>query len=451
MELPNSPISSPEPDTNGDVQNRQDDSMAASKPSFWLVRMWQTKRWLTIALGLGVLIALLAVAMVIVISLDATTKTSPAPTPTPVATSPNEPQATKSTEDDQFFAAQPLTMLYYSFSQTSNAKNIFQATPSDRESRKVAIGFPSTYSFASSPNSRWLLRWDEKIVSRSSASEPQDFSTIFEVNESSRIVSVQWQADSSSIAILTSDTSSDTDGITSAITLLPLLTLQPVEVYKETSAHQYALFAYPTATELYVARNTNGSLSHLTMYNPRSKKIVKEVSGFNNGKLATSQFTRDMKWAYRITETELLRTNLQNYQQEVLYKVSRDCTHGQPNSSHLTGFSVAPSGKSVLVHEKRVACRITSENDSGSQVDSKTMMISTSDAKIIASKNNLEISSISASHWSPEESFIWLTISNDRSVTMVAKDLTMNPVPPESRNALTKERVFFIGWLKAQK
>ena len=25
------------------------------------------------------------------------------------------------------------------------------------------------------------------------------------------------------------------------------------------------------------------------------------------------------------------------------------------------------------------------------------------------------------------------------------------PVPPESRNALTKERVFFIGWLKAQK
>lgn len=117
----------------------QSQSTSTRPADFSHSRIFQYGKWLVImavsVVGIGAVVAIIVATQA---SLPNISSLITNPSPTPVKT---EIATTRKEGDDSYFAGLPLTILYYSYSQTSNTKNVFQANPSDSESRFLNIGF----------------------------------------------------------------------------------------------------------------------------------------------------------------------------------------------------------------------------------------------------------------------------------------------------------------------
>jgi hypothetical protein len=417
---------------------------------------WQHKRWLLIAIGSSIAIVALIIALLITLSINHNTQAgdnTSKPQPTGQQT---EAPTTHNSADDQFFRNQPLTLLYYSFSQTNNSKNIYQATPKDYETRTIDIGFPDKFSFSTSPNGAWLIRWNGQIIEKSAAAQPSNISPLFKMDDSKeRIESVIWQNDSSALAISTTKIidSNNPENFETNIYIVPLLTMQPVAIHNSTTNFAYELVAYPSSTQLYMQEKHRNKVQNLTLYNPQSKQIERQHSSLNDS-LSQLTFSRDMQWGFKSTDTEVVRYELSTLGQSVVYRVDRSCQVGPPNSSTLAGASISPSGDLLLVHEQRAACQREQRSRSTTPTPvpptSRTLVFSISQNKAMQQTTNLPLTHIQDGLWSPNEEIIWITADAQHSYTLHHNSMELTPIPTTERQNLTRERVFPIGWLAPQ-
>src|SRR5690606_7556733 len=94
--------------------------------------------------------------------------------------------------------------------------------------------------------------------------------------------------------------------------LIPLLTMQPIEVFDQTLNHQLQLMGYPDSTHVYFREDRDGLGQNLTSYNIQTKSVDKQFKNLNqNGLLAKLTFSRDMNWGFMANETQIIRIDLQ--------------------------------------------------------------------------------------------------------------------------------------------
>lgn len=419
-------------------------------------RSWGNKRWLTVAVIAGGISILLVVSLVAVLIIGNTSTKAKPRSNNPSASQSATPQATHNPKDDQFFAAKPLTLVYYSFAQTTNSKNVFQSTPDDTENRILDIGFPDKYDFNTSPNGNWLLRWDNLNIQKAHSATPNKFSNLFSLNDKNiQIRQVIWQADSSTVAVLISSgqASNNSSTIQSAIYIIPLLTMQPVTIFQTTANFDYDLVAFPSSTSLYMQENHQGNVRNLSQYNPQTKHITGQYPGLNqNGLLSTLHFSQDMRHGYTYTETDIVQYTIESMEQKVVYHLSRACPNNQDVNSQIKGISVAPSDKLLFAHEALEACKgsSSSKDQQTEPPASRSFILDISQQKAIEQVFNLRFDKIERSLWSPDQSLIWLSIDSQTAYTLRRQPLALQPIPNVQRQALTKERVFPIGWLAPQ-
>lgn len=418
---------------------------------------WRHNRWLFLAYSSVVVIVLLGLCLVglqiyrLLNDGQATQNSEP-----DHETSETKPLATRQTDDDAFFAHQPLTILYYSFAQTTGSKAMYQATPTDQENRVLAIGYPDTYTFLTSPDGHWLLRWNEKTIERAAAATPQNFTSIYNLDaKEQKLTSVVWQADGAAIAISTTqiDRQAITNTYHNRIVILPLLTFQPITVYDAASDFSLELFTFPTATAMYYVKNYTGIRRDLSRYNPQSKAVEKQFTSFNQDNLLDAlQFSADMHFAYKVTETQVIRYDLATLEQSVVYTTDRHCEVGEPNSNSIISASIAPSGDKLLVTESLTPCPRQSRNRTATPTPEppiqQTKLYSLADRKVIRSVSNLGLSDFSSSSWSPNESQLWMAIDTQHAYIISIQTLQLSPIPSPDRYAFTRERVFLAGWLQ---
>jgi hypothetical protein len=451
--LPTNPESNPLDTTQPIVQT------VNASHKFNPFTLWQYNRWLSIAYISIIIIAFVGLGMLALLLYNQV-NANPLNQKAPKSNQSNSiTVGTHSSDDNNFFANQQLTVLYYSFAQTSGNKNIFQSTPSDHENRAIDVGFPDKYHFLTSLDGTWLLRWDDKHVERSSAVTPQKFNSIFKLdNKNQRITSVIWAKDASSIAITTNNANnqSDSNSHQNNIIILPLLTLQPVTVYDELADYNLELIKFPTANTLYFVENHRGNKQNLTLFDPQSQAVTRQYTALNqNNILSDIQFSSDMQWAYQVTDTQVIRLNLNSMEKTTIYTTNRDCQVGDPNLNSIAYASIAPSGNKMLITENLTICkrqpRSSSTQPTPIPPTRQTTLFSISEQKVLKREYNLNLPQLSTSLWSPQEDYIWLTVDTLQSYITTVSNLALTPIPSPTRQALTKERVFLIGWLQPKK
>lgn len=439
--------------TGGDATFRVDAPATHAKPHAGpslSSRLLGYKKWLVVA---SLAVVGVAIAGAVTLALQAGLTTKPGsqrpgstPTPTPV-------QATSRDEgDNSFFAAQALSLLYYSFAQTSNTKNTFQAIPNQQESRFITIGFPEKYDHLTSDNGAYLVRWTSTTLELSSAAAPSQFMALYQVTTGGRIDSVLWHPDHQQLLLATSTAAPEGSGRLNKIELVNAkdAQLKPVTIMSSTDTKigdgfSYALRAFRSANSFYYTENRGGLQSNLTLFDLQDKKMLRQLPQLQqNGLLAKMQFDRAMTWGYWVDGNMAKRRNLESGKEEILYQISRDCGYDRANASRVDWLTVSPSNSKLVVYAQPEACSSYGQTE---DVRSRLMIIDLTTKKTIREVYQAPLPSLAMASWAPGELTVWLQIDTQSAYLLKTDTLSYDQVPSGEQQALTKERPLFLGWL----
>ncbi len=406
-------------------------------------RLFRYRKWLWVmaasVIAIGAVIAVIVASQA---SLPHSTRTNTiTPTPGKAAVS-----TTHSESDDAYFAGLPLTMLYYSFSQTSNSKNVFQANPSDSESRFLNIGFPDKYTFLTSPNGKFLLRWNETDLEIAEAATPAKFISLYKPQGSQIMIrQAVWSTDSSRLALSYTKAPVDTSKFASVVTIIDLAKGESTTVIQTEVDFVYGLKALVDNERLYYVQDRNGLVSNLTEFNTTDKKVSREIPAFNsNGLLAKLSFDRAMSWGYMFENNVVVRHNIATFEKETLYTLDRSCRNGQTNNSAVTSLSVSPTSDQLLFTTVPQACRVGSRDQ---DLKNRLLLLDIKNKKVVKEVVSPAFTKLVSSSWSPANDVVWAQVDTQTAYGISPSTLDIWPIPPQQRNVLTKERPIFLGWL----
>lgn len=413
-------------------------------------RVFNYGKWLLIlALSVVATGAIIAIVVAIQASIPKTGSNLPSATPTPPDI---EVKTTHDEGDDNYFAELPLTMLYYSYSQTTNTKNVFQANPDDSQSRFVNVGFPDRYSFATSPNGKSLIRWSEEAIDIASAAKPATFQPLFKPQGSQiTIRRATWSTDSSRVAISYTKAPVDTKKFANVVVIVEVPTGNSAVLLEDETDFVYDLLALVDNTRLFYRQDRNGLYSNLTEYDVVDKKVSRDLAGFNSGGLLSKlTFNQKMDWGYTFQDNQVLRYNMTTFDKQVVWSIDRTCKNSkQPNNSSVTSLSVSPNSDLVLFTVVPEACRNGSANK-GVDLRPKLYTYNIKDQKIVKEQADPIFTKLQSSSWAPNNAMVWLQLDTQRAYGINPQTLAMWPIPPTERNTLTKERPLLLGWLIAK-
>jgi hypothetical protein len=419
-----------------------------------MVRSWLAGHKKAVISIIGLLLVLL---ILVVASLFLQPKSMPSVsqnTPSPTATL--TPTPTIDPAENQYFAALPQTMLYYSFAQTSTSRNVYQSDITDTHRRNVDIGFPGSYQFLTSPDGRWLLRYNDHQLDRAQSDNPTKFTTIYKwPNQQSRLTSIIFATDSSQIALDLTQNSRAVAGqpyYTNALTIISN-TAQPqaTVLFNTDKPFRYQLVGFNAKQQIWYIENRDGRLSNLTRLNLNTGKSDAPLTSFNqNGLLDQLQFNRDVTYAYAVSDTYVTEYAVASQQSRVIYSFDNSCPQkGKTNGSAISGFTVAPTAPQLLVAINLQTCSGQPKPTAGAlpPATQRTLLINTKNGQIIRQQDNLPIAKITEAAWAPTNQQVWLTVDATTHYELEAGSLDIHPIPSLDRQTLTKEKLYLLGWL----
>lgn len=420
--------------------------------------LWKSNKWIVVS-GFFLIAVIAGLFSVLLSFLNQSEPTTSAETPDKQQQEVESGIATtKASDDDTFFAKLSHTIIYYSFAQTTNNKNMVQATPQDHENRVIPIGFPDKHNFNTSPDGKWLIRWDDTKIERASADKPATLTTIFESSSNRRINSVKWQSDSSTIALTTTkdveEGSVDTPEYESKIIIIPQLTLDEVDLYTATSEASLELVNFPNSNSLYFQKNASGQITDLSLFNPHSKEVERVFSDYNqDNMLSRMVFDQQMRYGYITTDLKITQHTLEDpTKSTTIHSINTSCSSARDiKDSKITGLSLSPTGNSVIFTEEIDYCQKEwrdAERNGKELPTSRLSHYSNGEREVLKKIDNASAGQIDADMWSGDEKYVWITSGVDSAFIMTLEDYSFQPIPNPNRQTLTKERVFPIGWLQ---
>lgn len=435
-----------------------DPNSSSTPPPVGLSAPWWRKHKRIIVISGGIVALLIGLLIINALLQGKSPAAVLAPTPTPTAAP--TPTPTIDPKEQAFFASLPQTMLYYSFAQTSNARNVFQSDVTDTQRRNVDIGFPGNYNYLTSPDGRWLLRFDEKQIERAASNEPANFSLLYKFpKDTLRATSLQFSADSSKLAVvLTQNSRSDGSQsyYTNILVILPNSEKigDPKEIFNSDKPFRYRLVGFPAANTLWYVEDREGQESNLTKLNLENNSTAAPMTRYNQSNLlAEMQFDRWMSNGYAQRDRSIIRYNLQNGAETIVYELDNSCPKSRDHSdSKVTGFTLAPEASDILISLALKPCKDQLRDPGATPIPpQKTVVINATDGALLRQQNNLPVTNIEQAWWSPDNKHVWVTVDSTTHYTIESSTLEAHSVPSLDRQTLTKEKLYFVGWLAAFK
>ena len=374
--------------------------------------------------------------------------TTSSPTPTPSSDSAQRAQ------ENAFYATMPESLLYYSYTQTTDSQNIFQSDPTNDHRRGITIGLATKYLFATSPDGTHLLRWTTDTIEVSEASNLEHFSQIYKSSKPDlRISSVIWSTDSSQIAfILSRQTNDQTGGLGPSFenVLFTMPLGQPAhQVFDQTKLFTYHLLALTAPTKLYYAEDKNDLYDSIDQLDPTTSTVSQTYSFLPKGvALSSLFFAPDMSLAAGYSDTQVTLYNLTNQTSQVAYTLDRTCPFNKQNASRITSVAISPNDSQLAWSTNLQPCDTnkidpTAPTDAVTTYDIATQKIN----KVWSGRRPGAISQIL---WPGTGQWVWLS-SVELSQLLDLKSGQMYSVPKQREQNQGKDRVYFIGWLMGKK
>lgn len=393
--------------------------------------------------------SLLIILTILTIALALNQSKKPAEHTTTQATPTSTPTPTVNQGENDFFASLPQTMLYYSFAQTSGNRNVYQSDITDTKRRNINIGFPGTYQFATSPDGRWLLRYNDRQLEKAPSNRPTSFTAIYTYPESDfRLTSLIFSSDSKFIALSLSKPSLITGKqFTSQLAILDVNNPKQIaSILRTETSFRYQLVGY-AHQQLWYVENQDGRLNNLTSIDLASKQTGQPFVIFNqNNQLSKIQFSADMEYAYTATDTYINQYQLATKIAKAIYTVNNPCQRqNQAIGNSISGISAAPSTAQLVVSVKAISCTNQAKPDLQSM--QKIILINTQSGQTMYERANVPITGINQAAWSPNNQHLWITVDSSAHYEVELNQLDIHPIPSLDRQTLTKEKLYLLGWL----
>jgi hypothetical protein len=427
-------------------------SSAPPMPSHKFARLRPYKWWLLLITGLTVVI----VVMVILLLFKPAKNMVFKPTPTPSASL--TPTPTADLAQDAYFAKLSQSLVYYSFAQTSGGRNVFQADPTDTQRRNLAIGFPDSYTFLSSPNGQWLIRYNDQKVEQAPSNNPTHFSSLYQLPSAQlRVTSAIFSADSNLLALdITQNSQSPADSqqpyYTNQLLTIPVTSNSAkrtaTSIINTDKLFRYKLVGFPDNKTVWYMEDREGRLSNLSQLTILPAQATKVLSVYNS-QLTTMQFTSDMHYAYSLSSTYITQSDLTNQQAHIIYSLDTSCPKTtQSNASTLSGLTISPINQLLLT----IAFKPCANQPRPTQGDTplptqRTILLNTLTGQVSQQQDNQPIPSFSQSAWSPDGQHVWLTIDQSTHYELDIEQLQVHAIPSLDRQTITKEKLYFMAWL----